>query len=116
ESERMLAAAAGVRVREAAYVLLRLPLVVRYLVREWLMANFPNRYRHVFKLVRESRGGKDCDSSWNTRMTGSGPVAWMIGRRFELACEKLGFNKTRMRLTTDHFCPPWRAAEQLSLF
>src|SRR5437868_6433859 len=114
--ERILDAAAALGIREAGYVLLRLPLEVRDLFREWLMANFPDRYRHVFKLIRETRGGKDYDSSWNTRMTGAGPVAWMIGRRFELACEKLGFNKTRTRLTTDHFCPPWRAAEQLSLF
>src|SRR2546429_9614181 len=115
EIERILDTAAAVGVREAGYVLLRLRLEVRDLFREWLMANFPDRYRHVFKLIRETRGGKDYDSSWNTRMTGTGPVAWMIGRRFELACEKLGFNKTRMRLTTDHFCPPWRAAEPLRL-
>ena len=116
EIERILDAAAAVGVREAGYVLLRLPLEVRDLFREWLMANFPDRYRHVFKLIRETRGGKDYDSSWNTRMTGAGPVAWMIGRRFELACDKLGFNKTRTRLTTDHFSPPRRAAEQLTLF
>jgi DNA repair photolyase len=115
EIERILDAAAAVGVREAGYVLLRLPLEVRDLFREWLMANFPDRYRHVFKLIRETRGGKDYDSSWNTRMTGAGPVAWMIGRRFELACEKLGFNKTRTRLTTEHFNPPRPAAEQLSL-
>jgi DNA repair photolyase len=115
EIERILDAAAAVGVREAGYVLLRLPLEVRDLFREWLMANFPERYRHVFKLIRETRGGKDYDSSWNTRMTGAGPVAWMIGRRFELACEKLGFNKTRTRLTTEHFNPPRPAAEQLSL-
>lgn len=116
EIERILDAAAAVGVREAGYVLLRLPLEVRDLFREWLMANFPDRYRHVFKLIRETRGGKDYDSSWNMRMTGAGPVAWMIGRRFELACEKLGFNKTRTRLTTEHFTPPHRAGEQLRLF
>jgi DNA repair photolyase len=116
EMERILDAAAAVGIREAGYVLLRLPLEVRDLFREWLMANFPDRYRHVFKLIRETRGGKDYDSTWNTRMTGAGPVAWMIGRRFEVACEKLGFNKTRTRLTTEHFNPPRRAAEQLSLF
>src|SRR5215831_4557373 len=116
EIERILDAAAAVGVREAGYVLLRLPLEVRDLFREWLMANFPDRYRHVFKLIRETRGGKDYDSSWGKRMTGGGPVAWMIGRRFELACEKRGFNKTRTRLTTDHFSPPRRAAEQLTLF
>ena len=116
EMERILDAAAAVGIREAGYVLLRLPLEVRDLFREWLMANFPDRYRHVFKLIRETRGGKDYDSSWNTRMIGAGPVAWMIGRRFEVACEKFGFNKTRTRLTTEHFNPPRRAAEQLSLF
>jgi DNA repair photolyase len=115
EIERILDAAAAVGVREAGYVLLRLPLEVRDLFREWLMANFPDRYRHVFKLIRDTRGGKDYDSSWNTRMTGAGPVAWMIGRRFEVACEKLGFNKTRTRLTTEHFNPPRPASEQLSL-
>jgi DNA repair photolyase len=116
EMERILDAAAAVGIREAGYVLLRLPLEVRDLFREWLMANFPDRYRHVFKLIRDTRGGKDYDSSWNTRMTGAGPVAWMIGRRFEVACEKFGFNKTRTRLTTEHFNPPRRAAEQLTLF
>ena len=51
-----------VGVKEAGYVLLRLPLEVRDLFREWLMANFPDRYRHVFKLIRDMRGGKDYDS------------------------------------------------------
>jgi DNA repair photolyase len=91
-------------------------LVVRDLFREWLMANFPDRYRHVFKLIRETRGGKDYDSTFGKRMTGGGPVAWMIGRRFEVACDKLGFNKLRTRLATSHFNPPPRGPEQLSLF
>ncbi len=115
EIERILDTAAAIGVKEAGYVLLRLPLEVRDLFREWLMANFPDRYRHVFKLIRDTRGGKDYDSSWGKRMTGGGPVAWMIGRRFELACEKLGFNKTRTRLTTEHFKPPNGGPEQLSL-
>jgi len=116
EIERILEAAAAVGVREAGYVLIRLPLEVRDLFREWLMANFPDRYRHVFKLIRETRGGKDYDSSWGKRMTGGGPIAWMIGRRFELACARLGFNKARTRLTTEHFDPPRRGPQQLSLF
>jgi DNA repair photolyase len=115
EIERILDAAAAVGVAEAGYVLLRLPLEVRDLFREWLIANFPDRYRHVFKRIRETRGGKDYDSSWGKRMTGGGPIAWMIGRRFELACEKLGFNKARTKLATDHFNPPQRGPEQLTL-
>jgi DNA repair photolyase len=116
EIERILEAVATVGVRHAGYVLLRLPLEVRDLFREWLLENYPDRYRHVFKLIRDTRGGKDYDSTFGKRMTGSGPIAWMIGRRFEIACERLGFNKTHVKTTTEHFRPPRRAAQQLDLF
>src|SRR6516162_2185394 len=108
EIERILDSAAAVGVTGAGYVLLRLPLEVRDLFREWLIANFPDRYRHVFKLIREMRGGKDYDSSFGLRQTGSGPYAWMIGRRFEIACEKLKLNAAKTKLTTEHFRPPHR--------
>jgi DNA repair photolyase len=116
EIERILDAAAAAGVQGAGYVILRLPLEVRDLFREWLMANFPDRYRHVFKLIREMRGGKDYDSTWGMRQTGSGPYAWMIGRRFEIACEKLGLNSRETNLTTEHFRPPRPSAVQLDLF
>ena len=116
EIERILDAAAHAGVKEASYVLLRLPLEVRDLFREWLMANYPDRYRHVFTLIRDMRGGRDYDSQWGTRMKGTGPMAWMIGRRFEIACEKLGLNKRRSKLTTDHFVKPKGGGQQLSLF
>jgi DNA repair photolyase len=116
--ERILDAAAAAGVTGAGYVLLRLPLEVRDIFKEWLMANFPDRYRHVFALIRQMRGGKDYDAQWGKRMTGSGPYAWMIGRRFEQACDRLGLNVRKAKLTTEHFKPPQRRAEvnQLSLF
>jgi len=116
EIERILDTAAAAGVQGAGYVILRLPLEVRDLFREWLMANFPDRFRHVFKLIREMRGGKDYDSTWGRRMKGSGPYAWMIGRRFELACEKLKLNANKTKLTTEHFRPPRQGSVQLSLF
>lgn len=116
EIERILDSAAHAGVREASYVLLRLPLEVRDLFREWLIANYPDRYRHIFTLIRDMRGGRDYDSQWGTRMKGTGPMAWMIGRRFEIACGKLGLNKKRAKLTTDHFARPKRAGQQLGLF
>jgi DNA repair photolyase len=116
EIERILEAVAAAGVRHAGYVLLRLPLEVRDLFREWLMTNFPDRYRHVFKLIRDMRGGKDYDSTFGQRQTGTGPIAWMIGRRFEVACEKLGFNATKHKITTEHFRPPRPGAKQLDLF
>jgi DNA repair photolyase len=114
--ERILDAAAMAGVKGAGYVLLRLPLEVRDLFVEWLRANYPDRADHVMKLVRDMRGGKDYDSNWGTRMTGAGPYAWMIGRRFENACERLGLNKHKVPLSTEHFHSPKPRAEQLSLF
>ena len=116
EIERILDAVAATGVKEAGYVLLRLPLEVRDLFREWLIENYPDRYRHVFKLIRDTRGGKDYDSAWGKRMKGSGPYAWMIGRRFEVACEKLRLNARKFTLTTEHFRHPNPVSEQLSLF
>ena len=116
EMERILDSAAHLGVKEASYIVLRLPLEVRDLFREWLIANYPERYRHVFTLIRDMRGGKDYDSQWGSRMTGTGPLAWMIGRRFDIACDKLGLNKKRVKLTTDHFVRPNRDGNQLTLF
>jgi DNA repair photolyase len=116
EIERILDAAQAAGCKEAGYILLRLPLEVRDLFHEWLTANYPDRANHVFKLVRETRGGKDYDAEWGKRMKGTGPYAWLIGRRFELACEKLGLNTTKLRLTTEHFRAPKPDDAQMSLF
>jgi hypothetical protein len=67
-------------------------------------------------LVQSIRDGKDNDSTWGQRMTGTGPYAQMIRRRFELACERLGFPKARARLRTDLFVKPVVPGGQLRLF
>jgi DNA repair photolyase len=114
--ERILDAASVAGVKSAGFVLLRLPLEVRDLFVEWLRANYPDRESHVMKLVRDMRGGKDYESTWGTRMKGSGPYAWMIGRRFEQACERRGLNLEKAVLTTEHVHSPRPRTEQLSLF
>jgi len=114
--ERVLDAVAATGAAGAGYVLLRLPLEVRDLFREWLMEHFPDRCQHVFTLIRQMRGGKDYDSTFGRRMKGEGPYAWMIGRRFETACARLGLNVQRAELTTEHFRSPRPRPEQLSLF
>ncbi|MFK8254095.1 PA0069 family radical SAM protein [Ancylobacter terrae] len=116
EIERILDAAAAAGVSEAGYVMLRLPLEIRDLFKEWLLAHYPDRYRHVLSLVRELHGGKEYDSTFGQRMKGSGPYAWTIGRRFEIAVERLGLNRRQNRLTTRHFRRPAAAGTQLSLF
>jgi DNA repair photolyase len=120
EMERILDAAWHMGAREAGYVLLRLPHEIRDLFREWLVANRPDAARHVLSLIQDTRGGKDYDATFHVRQKGTGPFAWMIGRRFEIARERLGFNRRSLRLETRHFRPPPRkgpaAAEQLTLF
>lgn len=116
EIEKILERAHEAGAREAGYVMLRLPLEVEDVFGEWLLARFPDRYRHVMSLVRSMREGKAYDSAWGKRMTGTGPYAWMTGRRFEIAAERLGFNKQRVKPRTDLFVPPVRKGEQLRLF
>ncbi len=116
EIERILEAGAACGAEAAGYVLLRLPLEVRDLFREWLQVNFPDRERHVFSLIRQTRDGKDYDATFGKRMTGGGPYAWMIRKRFETACSRLRLNMHKTELTTAHFNPPRLSDEQLSLF
>ena len=116
EMERILDAAAAAGASEAGYVMLRVPLEIRDLFREWLLAHFPDRYRHVLSLLKELHGGREYDSTFGQRMTGSGPYAWTMARRFEIAVERLGLNRRHTRLTTRHFSRPPRKGEQLSLF
>jgi len=116
EIEAILTRAHAAGAREAGYVMLRLPLEVEDIFSEWLLAHFPDRYRHVMSLVRGVRDGKAYDSSWGKRMTGTGPYAWVTGRRFEIAAAKAGLNLQRTRLRTDLFVSPRRGAQQLSLF
>ncbi len=116
EIERILDAAKAAGVESAGYVLLRLPLEVRDIFKEFLEREFPDRAKHVLSVLRSMRGGKDYDAEWGKRMTGEGPHAWQIGRRFEIAARRLGLNSERRSLRTDLFRPPVPEKAQLSLF
>lgn len=115
EIERILDSAAAAGAKEAGYVILRLPLEVSSIFKDWLLQHYPDRYRHVMSLVRSMRGGKDYDAEFGKRMKGAGPYAWQIGRRFELAARRLGLNTQRLKLRTDLFVPPLKQGEQLTL-
>lgn len=115
EIERILEAAKTCGAREASYVLLRLPLEVSPLFREWLLRHYPHRYQHVMSLVRSMRGGKDYDAEFGKRMKGTGPYAWQISRRFELAAKRLDLARRGMAMRDDLFVPPNGNGVQLSL-
>ena len=117
ELERILDSAQAAGAREAGFILLRLPREVSPLFRDWLLNHYPDRYRHVMNLLRAMRGGKDYDAAYRKRMRGDGPYAWQIGRRFEIACNKLGLNEAKHRLVHNLFVRPIEEKEnQLSLF
>ena len=115
EIEKILAAAWEAGAREAGYVLLRLPLEVKDLVRGWLEENYPDKAKHVLSLVRSTRGGKDYDPTFGQRQVGTGPYAWTIGRRFEMAARRLGFNERKLTMRTDLFDPPVLQGGQYAL-
>lgn len=115
EMEGILERAYEAGARQAGYVVLRLPLEIKDLFREWLENEQPGRSSHVMSLIRSMRGGKDYDAEWGKRMKGTGAYAELIAKRFKLACERLGLNKESRPLRTDLFCPPPAASDQLSL-
>ena len=101
--------------RNAGYVVLRLPLEIKDLFREWLEANQPGRAGHVMSLIRSMRGGKDYDAEWGKRMKGSGVYAELTAKRFKLACDRLGLNQWWTPLRTDLFKPTPARGDQLRL-
>jgi DNA repair photolyase len=116
EMEAVLTAAVDHGARSAGYVLLRLPLEIKDLFREWLEMNAPGRAKHVMTLVRQMRGGKDYDANWNTRMKGTGPYAELMARRFHMAVRRLGLNRPSTPLAAHKFRRPPRTGDQLALF
>jgi len=114
ELEAIVAAAAEAGAQGAGYILLRLPLEVAGLFEEWLEAHYPQRAAHVMSLVRQCRGGRDYDPRWGRRMTGEGPFAELLRRRFEVACRRYGLDASAGRpLDASRFRPP--GGEQLAL-
>jgi DNA repair photolyase len=115
EIENILKAAHAAGAREAGYTMLRLPFEVKGIFKDWLAKEYPDRYAKVMANIKDVRGGRETSSQFGERMTGSGPVAWTIGRRFQLTCQRLGLNVDRVKLRQDLFVRPVQAGEQLSL-
>ena len=106
EIETILEAAREAGAGSAGYVLLRLPLELKDLFREWLELHAPLRAKHVLAAVRETRGGRMYESGFGNRMRGSGPYADLIGQRFRKACRRFGLGRPEFSLDTTRFRPP----------
>ncbi len=116
EIEAILTEAAGVGVQEAGYVMLRLPLEIKDLFREWLATDYPDRAKRVIGLVQSMHGGRDYTSEFGLRQRGRGPYADQVARRFQLALKRFGLNTHRRRLRTDLFRAPTPVGGQFAMF
>ena len=115
EIEEILQAARDAGAQDAGYVLLRLPLELKELFREWLATEFPDRAKRVINILRSMHGGKDYVASFGMRQRGSGPYADQIAARFRLALGRLGMNKRHLQLRTDLFRAPVPKGGQMRL-
>lgn len=112
ELERIVEAVAEAGAGSAGYVLLRLPHEVKTLFREWLAEHYPQRASHVMSLIHDLRGGADNDPRFGHRMRGTGPLADLLRKRFQLACRRAGIEGRRsLPLVTTLFRRPGPQAE-----
>jgi DNA repair photolyase len=113
--ENVLAAAKEAGAGCASYVLLRLPFEVKDLFKAWLETHFPLKAAHVMSRVRDMRSGRENDPEFGSRMIGTGHLAELLSRRFDLAAGRLGLDRNRAPLDTTQFRPP-STTPQLELF
>jgi DNA repair photolyase len=116
ELEDIVAAAVAAGADTAGYVLLRLPGEVAALFSDWLQIHYPLHARRVLGLLRQMHGARGYDGGFGRRMSGRGPLAELLARRFELACGRLGLGDGRRSLDCGQFRSPGLPAEQLDLF
>jgi len=114
EIERILAAVAGQGARSASYVLLRLPLEVEPLFRDWLSVHYPQRAGAVMHAIEACHGGRAYDAEFHKRQRGTGAIAELIARRFQTARRRHGLDREAPVLRTGAFRRP--AGPQLGLF
>ncbi|MEL6336581.1 MAG: PA0069 family radical SAM protein [Pseudomonadota bacterium] len=115
ELETLLAAAAEAGAKAAHYTVLRLPLEVADLFKDWLARDRPDAAAKVMGRVREMHGGRDYDPAWGRRLKGQGVHAQLIARRFALACTRHGLAERLAPLRTDLFAVPIAPGDQLTL-
>ena len=115
ELEAILARTAGIGVASASYILLRLPLEIKDLFREWLEAHAPDRAARVLNRMRAMRDGRLYVDAFGSRMRGTGRYADLLEQRFHRACNKHGLNRRDVTLDASRFRRPPRSGDQLTL-
>ncbi len=116
EMPAILAAAREAGAASAGYIMLRLPLAVEPVFRDWLKRNYPMKQDRVESRIRAVRDGRLNDGQFGSRMRGAGFFADEIEKVFDLFTKKLGLDGDLPPLDYSQFQPPRAASGQLRLF
>ncbi len=79
---------------QANMTMIRLNGSVKWLFKDWLEKNIPDRFDKVWNQIESIHDGKVNDSKWGRRMTGSGPMAESIRSLFDINRRKYFGNKS----------------------
>lgn len=116
EIPAILAAAKEASAGVAGYILLRLPLTVAPVFREWLERTLPDRLHRIEARIRSTRAGKLNDASFGRRMRGTGEIAKQIADMFHLFSKKCGLGGELPPYDVTRFQSPRPKSGQLRLF
>jgi len=100
----------------ASYILLRLPLTVEPIFREWLSRAQPSKVQKIEGLIRETRGGELSRSEWGERMVGKGQIAEQIRNLFRVFVQKYQLDRAFPPHDFSQFRPATPRSGQLRLF
>ncbi len=100
----------------AGYVLIRLPLSVEPVFTEWIQRVHPAKAEMVLGRIKQCREGKLNDSTWGSRMVGSGVISDQINQLFKVFRKTLGYQEKFPPHNCDDFVPPLENPRQRRLF
>lgn len=116
EVPAILEAAKAAGALAASYVLLRLPLTVEPVFREWLSRTQPLKAQKIEGLIRETRDGNLSSSDWGKRMVGTGQIAEQVRGLFQIFVKKFGLDRPLPPHDFTQFRPAKPRSGQLRLF
>ncbi len=116
EVPAILAAAKAAGAQAASYVLLRLPITVEPVFREWLTRTQPLKAEKIEALIRQTRDGEMYRSGWGVRHRGTGPIAEQVQQMFQVFARKHALDRRLPPHDFTLFQPPATDDGQLRLF
>lgn len=116
ELDRLLAAAKDAGAQFVGTSIIRLPMEVAPIFREWLDATQQDKASKVMRQIREMNGGRDYDPKWSRASEPRSVMAKLIRKRFKAAARRLELSTDIPALSAKAFRKPVEKGDQLSLF